>query len=144
MTHQNETTALARTTPSTTELAQFGEMPVQAIVARKKKIHEVLEQVMTEGEHYGKIPGLRRQAVAVQGGRRGARHDVRARADVPIDAHGSARRSSRVRDHVHAEPHRDRRGGRRGRRQLLDDGEQVPLAPRRAEVPEAAASKAPC
>lgn len=40
-----------------TELAQFGEMSVQTIVDRKRKIREVLEAVMVEGEHYGKIPG---------------------------------------------------------------------------------------
>lgn len=39
------------------QLAQVGEMSVQAIIDRKRKIREVLEAVMTEGEHYGKIPG---------------------------------------------------------------------------------------
>jgi hypothetical protein len=33
------------------------EMSVQAIVARKRKIGEVMEAVMTSGEHYGLIPG---------------------------------------------------------------------------------------
>lgn len=35
----------------------FGEMTVQTIVDRKRKIVEVLEAVMKEGEHYGRIPG---------------------------------------------------------------------------------------
>lgn len=38
-------------------LAQFGEMTVQSIVDRKRKIVEVMSAVMTDGEHYGKIPG---------------------------------------------------------------------------------------
>lgn len=37
--------------------AQLGEMSVQAIVARKRKLVEVMEAVMTEGVHYGRIPG---------------------------------------------------------------------------------------
>lgn len=39
------------------ELAELGSMSVQTIVDRKRKIREVLENVMTEGEHYGTIPG---------------------------------------------------------------------------------------
>jgi hypothetical protein len=35
----------------------FGEMTVQHIVDRKRKIVEVMEAVMKDGEHYGKIPG---------------------------------------------------------------------------------------
>lgn len=35
----------------------FGEMSVQTIVDRKRKIVEVMNAVMKEGEHYGKIPG---------------------------------------------------------------------------------------
>lgn len=38
-------------------IAQFGELTVQAIVDRKRKIVEVMQAVMREGEHYGKIPG---------------------------------------------------------------------------------------
>jgi len=33
------------------------EMSVQDVVARKRKICEVMDAVMREGEHYGKIPG---------------------------------------------------------------------------------------
>lgn len=39
------------------QVAAYGEMSVQGIVDRKRKIREVLEAVMVEGEHYGKIPG---------------------------------------------------------------------------------------
>lgn len=39
------------------QLAQFGEMGVQAIVDRKRKLVEVMRAVMTEGEHFGRIPG---------------------------------------------------------------------------------------
>lgn len=35
----------------------FSEMTVQHIVDRKRKIVEVMEAVMKDGEHYGKIPG---------------------------------------------------------------------------------------
>lgn len=35
----------------------FGEMTVQGMVDRKRKIVEVLGAVMKDGEHYGKIPG---------------------------------------------------------------------------------------
>jgi hypothetical protein len=45
------------TTTSGAQVAQFGEMSVKAVVDRKRKIQEVLEAVMKEGEHYGKIPG---------------------------------------------------------------------------------------
>lgn len=38
-------------------VSQFGELTVQAIVDRKRKIVEVMQAVMREGEHYGKIPG---------------------------------------------------------------------------------------
>lgn len=47
----------AMTTTTHTELAQFGEMSVQNIVDRKRKMQEVMDAVMIEGEHYGKIPG---------------------------------------------------------------------------------------
>jgi hypothetical protein len=40
-----------------TEMPIGTEMSVQAIVARKRKIGEVMEAVMTSGEHYGLIPG---------------------------------------------------------------------------------------
>lgn len=38
-------------------VVQLGEMSVQAIVDRKRKLVEVMEAVMKAGEHYGKIPG---------------------------------------------------------------------------------------
>lgn len=38
-------------------VTQFGEMTVQAIVDRKRKIVEVMQAVMRDGEHFGKIPG---------------------------------------------------------------------------------------
>lgn len=47
----------ALTVVQTHAVAQFGEMSVQAIVDRKRKIVEVMQAVMREGEHYGKIPG---------------------------------------------------------------------------------------
>ena len=48
-------TALTTTQPQ--QLAQFGELSVQGIVDRKHKILEVMRDVMTDGVHYGKIPG---------------------------------------------------------------------------------------
>lgn len=39
------------------ELAQLGTMSVKTIVARKRQIAEVMDAVMKDGEHYGKIPG---------------------------------------------------------------------------------------
>lgn len=50
------TTALS-TTDSNRQLAQIGELSVQVIVDRKRKIQEVMDAVMKEGEHYGRIPG---------------------------------------------------------------------------------------
>lgn len=47
----------ALTTTQGTRLAQFGEMSVEAVIDRKAKIQKVLQAVMKEGEHYGKIPG---------------------------------------------------------------------------------------
>jgi hypothetical protein len=44
-------------TTTGTQIAQFGEMSVEAVVDRKRKIQQVLKAVMIEGEHYGKIPG---------------------------------------------------------------------------------------
>jgi len=38
-------------------IAGLGEMSVQAVVDRKRKIVEVMEAVMKDGEHYGQIPG---------------------------------------------------------------------------------------
>lgn len=52
------TTALT-TTDGNRQLAQqlHGEMSAQNIIDRKRKIQEVMDAVMKEGEHYGKIPG---------------------------------------------------------------------------------------
>jgi hypothetical protein len=47
----------ALTTTTGTQMAQFGEMSVEAVIDRKAKIQKVLQAVMKEGEHYGKIPG---------------------------------------------------------------------------------------
>ena len=38
-------------------IAGLGEMSVQSVVDRKRKIVEVMEAVMKDGEHFGKIPG---------------------------------------------------------------------------------------
>ncbi len=46
----------ALTVPSRA-IAGLGEMSVQAVVDRKRKILEVMEAVMKDGEHYGQIPG---------------------------------------------------------------------------------------
>ncbi len=48
-------TAIERTNGNV--VVQLGEMSVQAIVERKRKLVEVMNAVMVEGEHYGKIPG---------------------------------------------------------------------------------------
>lgn len=53
----NDNKALATVNPVAGELAQLGSMSVQAVVERKRKIGEVMEAVMKEGEHYGTIPG---------------------------------------------------------------------------------------
>lgn len=47
----------ALTVLTTQAVAGLGEMSVQAVVDRKRKIVEVMEAVMKDGEHYGKIPG---------------------------------------------------------------------------------------
>jgi hypothetical protein len=44
-------------TTAITVQQHFGEMTVQHIVDRKRKIVEVMNAVMVDGEHYGKIPG---------------------------------------------------------------------------------------
>jgi hypothetical protein len=49
--------ALTTTNGNSTQLAQFGELSVQGVVDRKRKIGEVMKAVMREGEHFGKIPG---------------------------------------------------------------------------------------
>jgi hypothetical protein len=49
------TNALTATNGS--QVAQFGEMSVEAVVDRKRKLQKVLQDVMIEGEHYGKISG---------------------------------------------------------------------------------------
>lgn len=51
------TTALEINGTTRTQLAQFGELSVQGVVDRKRKIGEVMRAVMREGEHYGRIPG---------------------------------------------------------------------------------------
>lgn len=53
------TTALTTTSPQAVEIhdPQFGEMSVQSIVDRKRKIVEVMSAVMKDGDHYGRIPG---------------------------------------------------------------------------------------
>ncbi len=50
-------TALAVQNSNAAATTSLGEMSVQAIVDRKRKILEVMDAVMKEGEHYGKIPG---------------------------------------------------------------------------------------
>jgi hypothetical protein len=55
-----ETNGNAMTTTNGGQLqptAQLGEMSVQAIVDRKRKLVEVMQAVMEENVHYGKIPG---------------------------------------------------------------------------------------
>lgn len=47
----------ALTVVTNQSLAGLGEMSVQAVVDRKRKIVEVMDAVMKDGEHYGKIPG---------------------------------------------------------------------------------------
>lgn len=47
----------ALTVVSSQAIAGLGEMTVQAVVDRKRKIVEVMDAVMKDGEHYGKIPG---------------------------------------------------------------------------------------
>jgi hypothetical protein len=50
--------ALAVTTSTSTQaIAHFGEMSVQAVIDRKRKIVEVMKAVMRDGDHYGTIPG---------------------------------------------------------------------------------------
>lgn len=47
-----ETTALTRQDP-----APLSELSVQAVIDRKRKIQEVMDGVMKEGDHFGTIPG---------------------------------------------------------------------------------------
>ncbi len=58
-------TALAINKPA--DLAQFGEMSVASIVARKKKINEVMKEVMRDGEHFGRIPGVEKPSLLKAG-----------------------------------------------------------------------------
>lgn len=55
--NKQTSTALAKTERSDVATNAFESMPIDAIVARKKKIHQVMNAVMKDGEHYGKIPG---------------------------------------------------------------------------------------
>lgn len=43
--------------PSHSQVAKFGEMEVLDVVARKRKLQEIMKAVMIEDEHYGLIPG---------------------------------------------------------------------------------------
>lgn len=54
----NETEALATVPVAEQGLARVSELSVPEIVARVKKVHEVQKEVMHEGKHYGKIPGV--------------------------------------------------------------------------------------
>lgn len=49
--------ALAKVVPAHA-LATVGELPIEALTARVKKIRAVAKEVMTEGHHFGKIPGV--------------------------------------------------------------------------------------
>lgn len=40
-----------------TRAAALGEMTIEAVIDRKRKMVKVMEAVMREGEHYGRIPG---------------------------------------------------------------------------------------
>lgn len=51
------TTALAKTETQHLQQRPTGELTVQDLVDRKRKILDVMQAVMVEGEHYGKIPG---------------------------------------------------------------------------------------
>ncbi len=51
--------ALAKTEQRTTQLAQAGdEMSVEQLVERVRKVHHVQREVMKDGIHYGKVPGV--------------------------------------------------------------------------------------
>lgn len=54
-----QTTALAR--------VQDTELSVEEIVARVRKVHDVQRQVMKEGTHYGKIPGVEKDCLLKPG-----------------------------------------------------------------------------
>jgi hypothetical protein len=50
-------TALVKSEPQHLQQRPTGELTVQDLVDRKRKILDVMHAVMVEGEHYGKIPG---------------------------------------------------------------------------------------
>lgn len=50
-------TALARNTDNAPAISNSFDLGVDGIVERKRKIVQVMQAVMKEGEHYGKIPG---------------------------------------------------------------------------------------
>lgn len=56
-TSNGQSKALTTTNDQPRALAQFGELSVGGIVARKEKILEVMRSVMRDGQHYGTIPG---------------------------------------------------------------------------------------
>ena len=49
--------SIAMTTTGSNSMSGIGEMSVQSVVDRKRKLVEVMQAVMVDGEHYGKIPG---------------------------------------------------------------------------------------
>lgn len=54
---QQQSEALAVVEPQG-GLVRAAELSVEEIVARVKKVHEVQREVMKDGQHYGKIPGV--------------------------------------------------------------------------------------
>jgi hypothetical protein len=52
-----ESHAIAVSSVASVALDQFGELSIDALVIRRQKTVEALDRVMTEGVHYGVIPG---------------------------------------------------------------------------------------
>jgi hypothetical protein len=92
-------TALAKTDNKQLQhKSPTGELTVQDLIDRKRKILDVMKAVMVEGEHYGKIPGCGDKPTCSRPGprcsppRSGSRRD--SRSSRPIFPAATARSAS--------------------------------------------------
>lgn len=65
--HEEETETALVPRRETLTLDVFESVPVEAIVQRTKKVHEIAKAVMKDGIHYGKIPGTQRPTLLKPG-----------------------------------------------------------------------------
>lgn len=65
MEERNEETALTRAEPAA--IAIFESLPVEAILQRTEKVHEIARRVMKKDVHYGVIPGTKKPSLLKPG-----------------------------------------------------------------------------